>query len=362
VKNEAGYAYTFPAVRGMQAGQPFYIAMCPARVVPKILNFDEEEVPPQLRAQRTLNRSRIPEISDYLIENPDSYILSALTASIDGRVSFESTSDKGAEANIGMLNIPMDVQILINDGQHRRAAIEEAIKQRPEFGQENIPILFFLDQGLKRSQQMFADLNKYAIRPSTSLGALYDHRDPASGLARYIAMSVEPYVGLTELEKSSIPMRSNKLFTLSGIKYASRALLQKGAKDSISEDESKLAAEFWKHVGQNMPDWILVREKKVVASELRQQFIHTHGIVLHALGNVGAYLLATEPKSWKHTLEKLPTVDWDRSNTDLWEGRAMIHGRISKARSNILLTGNVIKRALGIDLTGEEQALENKIG
>ena len=111
MKNEAGYSYTFPAVRGMQAGQPFYIAMCPARVVPKILNFDEEEVPPQLRAQRTLNRSRIPEISDYLIENPDSYILSALTASIDGRVNFESTSDKGAEANIGMLNIPMDAQI-----------------------------------------------------------------------------------------------------------------------------------------------------------------------------------------------------------------------------------------------------------
>jgi DNA sulfur modification protein DndB len=174
-------------------------------------------------------------------------------------------------------------------------------------------------------------------------------------------MSVEPYVGLTELEKSGITPLSNKLFTLSGIKYASRALLQKGGKDDISDQEFALAAEYWYQVGQNMSDWQLVKAKKILASELRQQYIHTHGIVLQALGNVGAYLLATEPKSWKQKLKKLPNVDWDRSNTKLWEGRAMIHGRISKARSNILLTGNVIKQALGIDLTGEEQELENKI-
>ena len=123
-----------------------------------------------------------------------------------------------------------------------------------------------------------------------------------------------------------------------------------------------LAAEYWQEVAKNMPDWHLAKERKITGWELRQEFIHTHGIVLHALGNVGAYLLATEPKSWKQKLKNLPNVDWHRSNTELWEGRAMIHGRISKARSNILLTGNVIKRALGIDLTGEEQALENKLG
>lgn len=47
---------------------------------------------------------------------------------------------------------------------------------------------------------MFADLNKYAIRPSPSLASLYDHRDASSNLARYLAMSIEPFVGMTELE------------------------------------------------------------------------------------------------------------------------------------------------------------------
>ena len=261
---------------------------------------------------------------------------------------------------MGMLSIPMDAQILINDGQHRRAAIEEAIKERPELGQENVPILFFIDRGLRRSQQMFADLNKYAIRPSTSLSTLYDQRDPSSELARYIAMSIEPYLGLTELEKSSLSKSSHKLFTLSSIKHASRSLLQKGPKEEISDEERDLAAAYWTEVAKNMPDWSLARERKIAGWELRQNFIHTHGIVLHALGITGAHLLATDPKGWRTRLKKLATVDWNRSNTALWEGRAMIHGRISKARSNILLTSNVIKKALDLELTGEEQKLETE--
>ena len=98
----------------MQGGNPFYIAMCPARIIPKIFSFDEEDVPPQLRAQRTLNRARVPDIANYLIDNPDRYVLSALTASIDGRVTFTAISESGPEANMGMLSIPMDAQILID--------------------------------------------------------------------------------------------------------------------------------------------------------------------------------------------------------------------------------------------------------
>ena len=72
------YSHTFPAARGVQAGRPCYIAMCPMRLVPKIFVFDEAEVPPELRAQRSLNKSRIPEIADYLIglrEVPAEYLL-----------------------------------------------------------------------------------------------------------------------------------------------------------------------------------------------------------------------------------------------------------------------------------------------
>ena len=98
---DSGYSHTFPAVRGIQAGRPCYIAMCPMRIVPKLFKFDEDEVPAELRAQRTLNKSRVPEMSSYLIDNPTNYTFSSLTASIDAMVHFEPMSDTGQGQNIG---------------------------------------------------------------------------------------------------------------------------------------------------------------------------------------------------------------------------------------------------------------------
>lgn len=355
---ESGYVHSFPAVRGVQAGRTFYIAMCPMKIIPKIFVFDEEEVPAELRAQRVLNRARVPEISGYLVENPKGYILSALTASVDAKVTFQPFGSSSLESSMGVLNVPMDARILINDGQHRRAAIEEAIKETPALGQDNIPVLFFVDSGLARSQQMFADLNKYAIRPSTSLGTLYDHRDATSELARFVAHNSEAFQGVTELERNTISNRSTKLFTLSSIKHACRALLRKSIKDQVSEQERVLAKEFWNAVGGNILDWKRARNREVSTADLRENYVHSHGVTLHALGIVGAQLISERPNKWKPALSRLRQLDWSRSNKKLWEGRAMVHGRISKASTNVLLTAIVIKKHLGMTLSAEEKVLD----
>src|SRR5260370_38558892 len=114
---EFSYTNAFPGIKGVQAGHGFYVAMCPLKVIPKIFVFDEAEVPPELRAQRTLNRSRIPEIAHYLVENRDSYVLSALTACVDGRVEFRPLAEQGPQSSIGILSVPMDAAILINAAQ-----------------------------------------------------------------------------------------------------------------------------------------------------------------------------------------------------------------------------------------------------
>jgi len=351
------YFHTFPAVRGIQAGRPCYIAMCPMRLIPKLFIFDEEEVPPELRAQRTLNRSRVPDISAYLVDNPNDYTLSALTASVNGKVGFSPISDTGPGQNMGTLKIPMDAQILINDGQHRRAAIEDAIKENPELSYDHISVLFFIDDGLKRSQQMFADLNKHAIRPSPSIGTLYDHREQFSELARYLVKKVTVFSRLTELEKSSISNRSTKLFTLSSIKNASQVFLNKGKKETVSDAEREVAADYWNTVAENMPDWQAALKKDVSTAELREQYVHAHGVILQALGHIGADLVLKKPKAWKTSLKKLKTIDWARANEE-WEGRAMVHGRISKARTNVIRTGSLIKQYLNLPLNDIETELE----
>lgn len=307
-----------------------------------------------------LNKARVPEIARYVARNPKGYTFSSLTASIDGKVEFESLGAQEGERNIGRLHVPMSARFVINDGQHRRAAIEEALHENPDLGDETISVVFFLDVGLKRCQQMFADLNRFAVRPTPSLGVLYDHRDEKAIVAKAVMSRVPVFNGLTETERSTISNRSIKLFTLSGIYNATQTLLSDLGAESIEEKVDK-AVEFWTEVSKHMPDWQLAHERKVSCADLRRDFVHAHTLALAALARAGSALLAKHPRGWKSKLKKLQEIDWSRSNTRLWEGRAMSAGRLSKRNVNVTLSGNLIKKKLGLSLTAEEKELESQL-
>lgn len=354
------YNYQFTALRGIQSGREYYIAMCPLRLIPKIFLFDEEEIPPELRAQRVLNRARVPQIAQYIIDYPDDYVFSSLTASIDGDVNFESLAEHGYGRNAGVLTVSMNSRFLINDGQHRRAAIEEALKQNPKLGEETISVVFFVDAGLERSQQLFADLNKHAIRPTKSIGILYDRRDPFSQLSLKLMDSVPIFRGLTETEKTTISNRSSKVFTLSAIYQATMALLHMKHSDIVTESDLQISREYWTLLGETIPEWRLVITKHISPAELRQNYVHGHGVTLHAFGIAGHTLIETSPRDWQKCLTPLGTVDWLRTNR-IWEGRAMIRGKMSKAGDSVALTAALIKKVLELPLTYEETELENTV-
>ena len=74
--------HTFKAIRGKQAGRSFYTAMCTLKSIAKIFTFNDADIPAEHRAQRTLRKSRIPRIRDYILQNPGRlYFL------VDNRVS-----------------------------------------------------------------------------------------------------------------------------------------------------------------------------------------------------------------------------------------------------------------------------------
>jgi DNA sulfur modification protein DndB len=125
--------------------------------------------------------------------------------------------------------------------------------------------------------------------------------------------------------------------------------------------QSELALRYWEHVSLHMREWNLVRDRRMTAGDVRADFIHSHGIVLSALGNAGARLLLDHPIGWEARLAGLAAIDWSRSNSSLWEGRALVGGHVSKSRQNVVLTTNVIKRALGLALNPDEQHHEDAL-
>jgi DNA sulfur modification protein DndB len=351
------FGYAFPAIRGVQARREFFVSMCPLRLLPRIFLFNEEELVPELRAQRVLNKARVPEIARYILDNADTYVFSAITASIDGEVQFTPLGSVTGTEQVGLLQIPMSARFIINDGQHRRAGIEQAIRDRPELADETIAVVFFLDRGLDRCQQMFSDLNRHAIRPAKSLGLLYDHRDDKALLAKQVVAKSVVFRETVELERSTLSLRSRKLFTLSSVYSATSALLQ-GMEGSFDE-HLKVAVRYWDEVAAQFPEWKSVIDRKITAGDVRSDFIHSHGIVLHALGRLGSELLRADPTAWAKRLTRLKKINWSRTNARDWEGRAMIGGRVSKATQNVVLTGNFLKKCLELELTPEELRVEN---
>ena len=251
----------------------------------------------------------------------------------------------------------MDARFIINDGQHRRAAIIEALEQRNDLGHETIAVVFFLDIGLERCQQMFADLNRYAIRPSRSLGLLYDHRNDKARLAKLVIMKSEVFRDIVDMEKSSLARRSRKVFTLSAFYNACADLVEGMATGNLTED-ADLARGYWEAIAKHFPAWEHVREGRIPASEVREGYIHSHGIALQALGKAGNTLLKMHPKDWRKRLESLNKIDWSRANANVWEGRALIGGKVSKVTTNVVLTTNIIKKALSLPFDEEQQRVE----
>jgi DNA sulfur modification protein DndB len=346
-----------PAIRGVQAGRPFFIAMCPIKLIPRLIPLDTDGDPKEDPLSRQPDRNRSQEISRYLSANPDTYVLPAISCVVDAEVDFKTAGGKEDPAGMGMLKIPLRTRILLLDGINRRAAIEAVLKTRTELGDETIPVVFYVDFKSGRAEQLLSDIRRNGSRSGRSQGILCDFRDETARISREVVRHVTAFADMTETLRSTISNRSFKLFTLSAIYHANQTLLS-GRQDESYTDRLALAVDFWSEVAEHIPDWGRAKRRETSPAELRKQFVHAHAIALAALSRVGKSLLDSHPKTWRRKLKSIRSIDWSRANVSTWEGRAMIAGRLSKSSVSVILTGNALKHHLGLPLDQNEQAVE----
>lgn len=353
---EESMFYRFPAMRGIQANSEYFVCMIPLGVLSKIFIEDSSDVLPEFRAQRKLNEQRIPEIRDYIINNRDSYVFSALAASVDGEVAFFPTKESG---NIGELEVDMTATFLINDGQHRKAAIIEAIEFDESLKDETIALVLYRDKGLARSQQMFTDLNKHAVNTSKSLNTLYDSKDPMAVMTKQVVAQVPFLRKYTDKEKDNLANYAAKLFTLNVFYDVNKRII----KNPVDiEEETRFLVDFWTTIVVNMSDWNDMDKGELSKKELREAYISLRGITLHAFGKLGAYFFSHPQYDIHKYLTGLSKIDWSRSNLECWENRAITDkGRINRNEKGIFLTYIQIKRLLNLEIDSEEAAREKQL-
>jgi DNA sulfur modification protein DndB len=354
---------SFPAMRGIIGKRQYFATMMALSEIPHLFKFNDwEQFTPELRAQRVLVKARVPEIVKYIVDNEDSYLFSSITAAYNTEVKFRPFEEG---ADIGYLEMDLeDAKFLINDGQHRCAAITAALSENPAVGKEKISVLLFPWESLERAQQMFTDLNRFVQKTSKSLNILYDHRDVLSGFTMDVTEQVPVFKGMIDREKLTIPIRSEKLFTLSTLYDANEELI--GSKLDKSEYKEKLerAVSYWKAVSHVIPDWEKVKDGTIKAPMLRQEKINTHGVVLRALGGLGRALVEAYPDAWEEKLDALREIDWRKSvgnkvNPE-WENVCITAGSVLSNRQARVATLAVLKGKVGLDLTGQETQFKSK--
>lgn len=353
--NFVKFSYSFPAIRGYQAQNEFFTLMCPLGILSKLFNFYNNEIPDEFRAQRVINEKRIPEIREYILKNPKDYVFSSITASLDGDYQFEPF--KG-EDNIGNLLISMGCNFLINDGQHRKAAIDEAIIDNPKLKDESISVVLFVDKGLVRSQQMFSDLNRHAVNVSSSLSILYNHRDPQIELTKKYLSGNPRLKKYIDMSSTSLAQKSNKMFILSMFHNAFMNVFL----DLDTSDHSVLefSNDYWDSLCDNFNEWKTILEKNVSPFHSRKESISTYGVVLEALGLLGNYLAKFAREDWGKYILKLNEIDWSKTNRVDWQNRCIqSNGKITKSPRMVKLTYLKIKVLIELPLTSEEDILEN---
>ena len=301
------FCYRFPAVKGLQAGKEYYIAMIPLRILNKIFGNDDEYIPPEYRAQRRLNTTRIPVIKDYILDNRDSYVFSALAAAIDGEYNFAPSI---ASADLGILEVSMDARFMIVDGQHRKASIIEAITEDETLNTETISVVFYEDKGLQHGQQMFTDLNKHAVKTSNSIAELYDSRDALAVVTRRVISEIEFFDQYTDKEKDILGKFSSNFFTLNTFYKANKKILKRAKCNDAAEAFLK---QYWSAVVKHILPWNELTNKELSKVDLREKYIITQAIIIQALGVLGNHFLTNDDKELEKSIAGLEKVDWLRS-------------------------------------------------
>jgi DNA sulfur modification protein DndB len=122
---------SLPAMQGTIGKKTYYSTLMKLKSVPNMFRFtDWADSLPEDREQRVLNKKRIPDITRYILDNEDSYLFSSITASYNCKVTFEPV--KPGE-QFGTLELDLDdADFVINDGQHRCAAIAAAVRENPD--------------------------------------------------------------------------------------------------------------------------------------------------------------------------------------------------------------------------------------
>ena len=167
-------------------------------------------------ANRPLTKSHATNIRNYLAEQGN-WLLGPLMLGIGPEV-IDFVPD-ASTPSVGYLTLhPGDTDSLkIFDGQHRRRAIREILRELHGEGQRSswqdrllqaaVPVLLYVEGNMEALRQMFADAARTRSVEKNAV-TRFDERDPFNLAAKYLARHSGLFGGRVEMERAMVPHSS----------------------------------------------------------------------------------------------------------------------------------------------------------
>jgi DNA sulfur modification protein DndB len=343
--------YVWPALAGKVGTTEFFVAMCTARFVVEVPTLPEEA---QYRRTQ-LDPGMAARLVAALKGKGGTQSAGVFVVSVVGKIRFKP-AQRSQPNVLGWIEVPAQTRILLCDGFQRQAALRAFISRNPGRAIDSVPVVFYSDPDGRNYGNLFQALHLSARKGTRSRRVMADAGDPVARIIRELLKRVPEFGGLVEMNKANVAPRSSALFTVSALFQATRVLLQP-LRNQPGREQLTVALTFWRKLFEVFDDWRRVHAGSVSAGEIRQRYIHSHGVVLDAVAQVAAQLVQQHPEDWVIKLDALGDIDWSRENP-LWEGRALLGGRVSKARQNVVLTVTALKTALGLSVSEAERQSE----
>lgn len=211
------------ALKGKQGTRTVYQAMVQNSVLNNFFTINMD--PPSESSQRQIVEGHAKDIGEYIVANPDEYVLGALIYAVDQECTFTPSS---ISKDLGVLTIPFGTNLRCLDGQHRRKGLNEAIAQDEEFANDSTAVLIYVEPEVQKRRQMFSDMNATPRVVAKALNVKFDSRDPFARAAQRLTAEHPLLKTTTETEAARVKQNTDKWFSLGAI-FDALKRLQVGA-------------------------------------------------------------------------------------------------------------------------------------
>lgn len=251
-----------PALRAKMGIWVYYISTLSFNDIAKYVSPINNELHSSSLLSEMIQRSitdNYKSIAHYL-ETQDEHFFNALILAVyDGNPEWNEIRIEGEDGrdiyDLGLLSLNGEEKIFPVDGQHRVEGIKQAIKKKPELGEDRIAVIFIghsKDEiGMQRTRRMFSTLNRYAKPVSMRDIIALDEDDIVAIASRELIDNTKLFSDdkILDSKTKAIPESNTKAFT-SIIQYydCNKELLKiilrdievKGADDKILKGKKRL--------------------------------------------------------------------------------------------------------------------------